>query len=104
MRFKSTVVVLGAKASKGEYNNVPYDSTTVFFQTDLQDGDNFCGQVGESLKWGTSANFEKIKNLEYPLQAELSMQQVSNGKNMVTIIEDLVPLKPTATTTNKPAA
>lgn len=103
MLFKSTVVVLGAKASKGEYNNVPYDSTTVFFQADLQDGDNFCGQVGESLKWGTSDNFEKIKNLEYPLQAELSMQQVSNGKSMVTIIKDLVPVKVTPPAT-KPAS
>lgn len=104
MQFKTTVVVLGAKASKGEYNGKPYDSTTVFFQTDLQEGDNFCGQVGESLKWGTSANFEKIKNLEYPLQAELAMEQVSNGKSMVTIIKDLIPVKPTAPATNKPAA
>lgn len=102
MLFKSTVVVLGAKASKGEYDGKPYDSTTVFFQADLQDGDNFCGQVGESLKWGTSDNFEKIKGLQYPLQAELSMQQVSNGKSMVTIIKDLVPVKPVASA-NKPA-
>ena len=93
MQFKTQLVVQGAKGSKGEYNGKPYDSTTVFFQADLQEGDNFCGQVGESLKWGTSANFEKIKHLEYPLQAELTMEQVSNGKNMVTIIKDLVPVK-----------
>lgn len=104
MQFKSTVVVLGAKASKGEYNGKPYDSTTVFFQTDLQEGDNFCGQVGESLKWGTSANFEKIKNLEYPLQAELALEQVSNGKSMVTIIKDVVPVKTSVSVNNKPAS
>ncbi|MHA3062595.1 hypothetical protein [Acinetobacter sp. ANC 4641] len=91
MLFKSQLVVLGAKSSKGEYNGVSYDSTTVFFQADLQDGDNFCGQVGESLKWGTSANFEKIKNLDYPLHAEATLEQVSNGKTMITIIKDLVP-------------
>lgn len=93
MLFKTQMVVLGAKGSKGDFNGKPYDSTTVFFQADLQEGDNFCGQVGESLKWGASANFEKIKHLEYPLQAEATLEQVSNGKSMVTIIKDLVPAK-----------
>lgn len=93
MLFKTQLVVLGAKSSKGEYNGRPYDSTTIFFQADLQDGENYCGQVGEQLKWGTSENFEKIKNLEYPLQAEATLEQVSNGKSMITIIKDLVPVK-----------
>jgi len=103
MQFKTQIVVLGAKSSKGTFNDKAYDSTVVFFQADLQEGDNFCGQVGESLKWGTSANFEKIKGLEYPLQAEATLEQVSNGKSMVTIIKDLVPVKPSASpaTVNK---
>ena len=39
MLFKTQMVVLGAKSSKGEYNGRPYDSTTIFFHADLQDGD-----------------------------------------------------------------
>lgn len=97
MQFKTQLIVLGAKSSKGEMNGRPYDSTTVFFQADLQDGDNFCGQVGESLKWGTSLNFDKIKHLEYPIQADAVLEQVSNGKSMVTIIRELTPVaKPQA--------
>ena len=46
MQFKSQIVVLGAKASKGEFNGRPFDSTTVYYQADLQDGENFAGQVG----------------------------------------------------------
>lgn len=91
MLFKSTILVLGAKSSKGSFNDVTYDSTTIFYQADLQEGDNFAGQVGEAIKWGTSDNFEKIKGLEFPLTADVTLQQVSNGKNTTTIIKDLVP-------------
>lgn len=93
MLFKTTMVVLGGKSSKGEYNGVPYDSTTIFYKADLQEGDNFVGEVGEQMKWGTSANLEKIKGLIFPLVAEATIQQVSNGKTTITIIKDLVPEK-----------
>ncbi|MDR8241085.1 hypothetical protein FPK82_22755 [Acinetobacter baumannii] len=94
MQFKTTITVLGAKSSKGEFNGKPYDSTTIFFQAELQDGDNFVGQVGEQIRWGTSDNFEKLKGLKFPLNAEATMEQVSNGKSMVTILKDLVPQVP----------
>lgn len=91
MQFKSTMVVLGAKSSKGDYNGKPYDSTTVFYKADLQEGDNFVGEVGEQMKWGTSANFAKIKDLQFPLIADVVLEQVSNGKTSTVIIKDLVP-------------
>ncbi|MCK4101360.1 hypothetical protein [Acinetobacter radioresistens] len=91
MLFKTTMVVLGAKSSKGEYNGRPFDSTTLFYKADLQDGDNFVGEVGDQIKWGTSANFEKIKHLDFPLIAEATLEQVSNGKTMLTIVKDLIP-------------
>ncbi|MCU4497753.1 hypothetical protein KTI55_14510 [Acinetobacter ursingii] len=91
MLFKTDMIVLGAKSSKGEYNGRPFDSTTVFFKADLQEGDNFAGEVGEQMKWGTSANFDKIKDLEFPIVAEATLEQVSNGKSMTTIIKDLFP-------------
>lgn len=95
MQFKSTLLVLGAKSSKGEYNGRPYDSTVIFYQADLQDGDNFVGQVGEQIKWGTSVNFEKIKNLEFPMTADVVMEQVSNGKTSALVLLDLIPQKQT---------
>lgn len=97
MLFKSNITVLGAKSSKGTFEGNNYDSTTVFYQSDLQEGENFAGQVGVSIKWGTSANFEKIKNLDFPFNADVTMEQVSNGNKQTLILKDLVPEKaPTA--------
>lgn len=93
MLFKTQMTVLGAKSSKGSFEGKAYDSTTVFYQADLQEGENFAGQLGVSIKWGTSANFEKIKNLSYPFNAEATMEQVSNGSTQTLIIKDLVPEK-----------
>jgi len=93
MLFKTQMTVLGAKSSKGSFDGKAYDSTTVFYQADLQEGENFAGQLGVSIKWGTSANFEKIKNLSYPFNAEATMEQVSNGSTQTLIIKDLVPEK-----------
>lgn len=93
MLFKSTMTVLGAKSSKGTYEGKPFDSTTVFYQSDLQEGENFAGQVGAAIKWGTSVNFEKIKNLSYPFNGEATLEQVSNGNTTTLILKDLVPEK-----------
>lgn len=90
------MVVLGAKSSKGEFNGRPFDSTVIFYKADLQDGDNFVGEVGEQIKWGSSANFQKIKELDFPLIADVTMEQVSNGKTSSLVLLDLVPQKPTA--------
>ncbi|MCH7382153.1 hypothetical protein [Acinetobacter higginsii] len=92
MQFKTQLVVLGAKSSKGEFNGRPFDSTTVFYQAELQDGENFAGQVGADFKWGTSANFEKIKNQKFPFMADCVLEQVSNGKTTVTILKELTPV------------
>lgn len=94
MLFKSTIVVLGAKSSKGTFEGKPYDSTTVFYQSDLQEGENFAGQVGVSIKWGTSLNFDKIKNMSFPFTADVTMEQVSNGNTQTLILKDLLVQKP----------
>lgn len=92
MQFKTQLVVLGAKSSKGEYNGRPFDSTTVFYQAQLQEGENFAGQVGADYKWGTSANFEKIKNQKFPFTADCVLEQFSNGKTTVIILKELTPV------------
>ena len=93
MLFKSTITVLGAKSSKGTFEGKPYDSTTIFYQSDLQEGENFAWQVGVSIKWGTSLNFQKVKDLVFPFNADVSMEQVSNGSSQTLILKDLVPEK-----------
>lgn len=93
MEFKSTIVVVGAKSSKGDYQGKPYDNTKLFYQTDLQEGENFAGSVSAEIRWGEASNFQKIKDLSYPFIADVTMKQVSNGKDQSMIILDLVPQK-----------
>ena len=93
MQFETTIVVLGAKASKGEYNGRPFDSTKIFAQAELQEGENFAGFVSTDYTWGTSFNFERIKGLDFPFSAKAKMQVVSNGKTSTTVMLDLVPEK-----------
>lgn len=93
MQFETTIVVLGAKASKGEYNGRPFDSTKIFAQAELQEGENFAGFVSTDYTWGTSFNFERIKGLDFPFSAKAKMQVVSNGKTSTTVMLDLIPEK-----------
>ena len=93
MLLKSNVIVRGARPSKGDYNGRAYDSTKVFAQSELQEGENFAGFVSTDYTWGTSFNFERIKGLEYPFKAKATMKSVSNGKDSKTILVDLVPEK-----------
>ena len=93
MLLKSNVIVRGARPSKGDYNGRPYDSTKVFAQSELQEGENFAGFVSTEYSWGTSFNFDRIKGIEYPFKAKAVMQIVSNGKDSKTIMLDLVPEK-----------
>ncbi|MFC3903273.1 hypothetical protein SAMN05421749_10248 [Acinetobacter marinus] len=96
MQFKTQLVILGARASKGEFQGNTYDYTEVFFQADTPEGANYWGQVGESMRWGLSSNIEKLNKHESPLLADVVMQQVSNGKAMTTIILDVVPVPKTS--------
>lgn len=82
---------MGAKCSQGEYQGRPYDYTEVFHHVDLQEGENFVGQVGQNTRYGSSANFEKLKGWSFPLLCEAELEIVSNGKSTSTIILDLKP-------------
>lgn len=92
MKFKVQLHVLGAKRSKGEYNGKPYDNTIVFYQADLQDGEDFVGQVGEQMRFGKSDNFVKLKDLKFPCICEALVEQVSNGNSVSMVIKDLHPI------------
>lgn len=96
MQFKSQISVLGAKSSQGDYNGKPYDSTTIYYEVELQEGENFIGSVGESIKWGKSDNFNKFKSLTkgltFPVLCDAVIQIVSNGKDTSQILLDLKPV------------
>lgn len=91
MLLNSDVVVTGSKASKGDFNGKPFDSTKVYVQTDMQAGERSSGTVSAEYTWGTSANYDRIEKLSYPFKAKAVMQIVSNGRESKTILVDLIP-------------
>lgn len=93
MQFTSDVVVTGAKASKGDFNGKPFDSSKVYLVTEMQSGERSCGTVSTEYTWGTSANYDRIEKLSYPFKAKAVMQIVSNGRDSKTILVDLIPEK-----------
>lgn len=91
--MQEQVIVTGAKFSKGEIEGRPYDSTKIYIQRffDSSRGE----QVGFSsaeYTWGSSENFNKIRNLKYPFDAVIEKQEVISGKSTKTIITDVKPL------------
>lgn len=90
------MTVLGAKRSVGVLDNGRrYDSTKVYVQTKMRDGDDQVGYSVAEYPWGDSSNFDKIAKQSFPFLADVDMDVVSNGKNSQIVIFDVVPVKAT---------
>lgn len=92
--MKATLTILGAKKSKGDFNGRPYDSTILYQQVSLRQGEDFLGAATEEIKWGTSINFDRLKamDIQFPFNAEATLEQVTNGKASTLVIVDLKPI------------
>jgi len=95
MKFNSTVTVTGIKSSKGTLENGnPYDSTKVYVLTELDDSKGTGkGLATIEYPWGLSGNFETVKHLEFPCQANVDMEIVTNGRTDRKQILSLKPIK-----------
>ena len=97
------VTITGAKSSKGEMEGRPYDSTKIYVQTRMDPSKGtMVGTATEEYAWGLSDNFQKLKDLKFPIIANVEFEQVTSGRSSKTIIMDLqlIPASP-APTTNK---
>jgi len=93
MQFESNVVVTAFKASKGEMNGKPYDSTKVYIETQMLAGERSKGIISTEYTWGAASNYDSIEHLDPPFKAKAVMQQVSNGRDVKTILINLIPEK-----------
>ncbi|OTG57088.1 hypothetical protein B9T29_15550 [Acinetobacter sp. ANC 3903] len=93
MLMQSDVVVTAFKASKGEMNGKPYDSTKVYIETDMQSGERSKGIVSTQYTWGLSSNYDLIEKFEPPFKARAIFNVVNNGVDSKTLLVDLVPEK-----------
>lgn len=86
------VIVTGAKASKGDYEGKPYDSTTIYVQVPLDESTGMMsGFTTVEYKWGKSENYHRISNNEFPFKANVSFQTVSSGRASKVILTHVEP-------------
>lgn len=94
MKFEATINVLGAKASKGEMEGTPYDHTTIYASTSLDDSKaNAKGEAGTEYRFGTAAEFDKIKHNSFPFIAQCQFEIVTTGKVAKTVMLGMTPVK-----------
>jgi hypothetical protein len=94
MKFTTRAIVTGIKGSKGRMENgTEFDSTKVYIQTDLDDSKEMGkGFVTMEYNWGKSENFQAMKHGVFPVECEVDLEVVSNGKTQKTIVNGLRPV------------
>ncbi len=97
MKFQSQVTVHGMKRAKGEMEGVKYDSTKFYIETDLDDSKgNAKGKATVEYAMGTSDEYTMFEKLPFPFQAMASFSQVTTGKVMKIVLEELKPQRAAA--------
>lgn len=87
------VTITGAKSSKGEMEGRPYDSTKIYVQIRMDPTKGtMVGSASEEYGWGLSDNFNKLKDLKFPIQANVDFEQVTSGNKVKIIVMDVQPI------------
>lgn len=104
MRFTTTAIIEAAKPEKFSMSDgFSRDRTLVYIPSSLGSGvdtSRGVGTIGLEYIWGTSDNYEQIKNLRFPIKAEVDAEHITNGKKEERILHSLKPLA----VSNKPAS
>ena len=94
---KSVERVTGMKKFKGDIDGRPFDSTTVFIETKLDDRSGYRrGVCTNDFNAGNSEVFDRLSSIALPAEFEVEWDTVSNGKRSQQIIVDIRPYKATA--------
>lgn len=90
----SEMIILGAKRSYGTLENGKrYDSTKLYVQTPMKENIDQVGFATVEYAWGDNTNFDKIKNLQFPLKADITLEVVTSGKTSQIVVADVEPMK-----------
>jgi hypothetical protein len=69
------------------------NKTKIFCAIEL-DQNRGRGRATQEYAWGGSENFDKIKHLPFPFEADVDLEMVTNGRGtMNTLILDMRPVK-----------
>jgi len=81
MKFQTQAKVMGAKKFCGTVEGQNFDSTTLFIETELDTSKEVAlGFAVAEYKFGTSAEFDKMKHLTFPFIADLTVELTTTGK------------------------
>lgn len=87
MEMKAQMLVLGAKFFKDAIEGQAHDFTKLFVAMPVSEQDAATyGSVGQNvveMKFGKSDEYQKLKQLPFPLQAELSLKLTTKGYEVV---------------------
>lgn len=87
MEMKAQMQVLGAKFFNDTMEGQKHDFTKLFVAMPVSEQESGTyGSVGQNvveMKFGKSDEFQKLKHLPFPLQAELSLKLTTKGYEVV---------------------
>lgn len=85
MKFKSQFMVLGAKGFRGTVEGTAYDSTKLYVVMDVSEKNGTeVGQNAAALPFGKCEEFDRLKELPFPLQAELEISATTKGYEVLS--------------------
>ena len=83
MEMKTQVLVLGAKFFKGDIEGSQHDNTKLFVCMPVPDknSDSYgrAGYDAVDIKFGKADEYQRLKSLPFPIQAELSLKLTTEG-------------------------
>ena len=92
MMFTTKVTIIGVLSNQGKTDSgIEYDYTRVIALTPLTGGKN-AGMSSVEYNYGTSSNFEKLKDSKFPFEAEVTCQIVTTGKTQKVELQSFVPV------------
>ena len=92
MEMTARVTVRGAKLFRGNLDGKDIDSGKLFVDVELK-GETSWGTCTQELKCEGSKLIDNIKHNPFPFLAEVSMQEMSNGKTSTKVVTSIKPLQ-----------
>lgn len=94
MKFQTQIEVVGMKSSKGTLESgQAYDSSKIYALVDLDASKGTAkGKAVAEYNFGLSDEFEKFKNLDFPIICDATLEIVTNGRTQRTQIVELRPV------------
>lgn len=93
MQMKMVGKVMGAKRFSGQIDGRNFDYCRMVVATPMDESQgNAVGMTANEYEWGGSQNFIRFEQQQFPFDAELTVEIVSNGKTQKVKIVDWRPI------------